>query len=264
MGIVMKQPKVGLSMLYCLGEPFGKMVERISNVKTKYIEIVDDGWHTLNKKRVAALEEVANSANVQYSVHAPFADINIASPSKSLLKASMKRLYQSINYASALDAKLWVLHPGQKTGISNFYPDAEWKQNIASIKQLVKTANGLGLKVAVENLPGKYWFIMNTPADFSRFYEETGLDTGIVLDVAHAYLEGQVESFLQKLPKNIAHVHVSDNMGEVDNHFGIGHGKIDFQKIAKTLLQIGYSGTVIIESGDHIEESIETMQKLFA
>ncbi len=260
----MSQPKVGLSMLYCLGEPFGKMVKRIATVKTKYIEIVDDGWHTLNKKRVAKLQEVAKSADIQYTVHAPFADINIASPSKPLLKASMKRLTQSLIYASDLDAKLWVLHPGMKSGISNFYPDAEWKQNVASIKQLIKTAENHGVTVAVENLPGKYRFIMTTPDDFLRYYNETGLNTGIVFDVAHAFLEDQVEAFLQKLPKNITHVHVSDNLGEIDNHFGIGYGKIDYLKFAKTLKQIGYSGTVVIESGDHIEESIQTLRHLFA
>lgn len=262
-GDKMAKPKVSLSMLYSLGEPFGKMVKHLSEVKTKHIELVDDGWHTLNKKRVTILQEVSKSEGIQYTVHAPFADINIASPSKPLLKASIKRLEQSISYASALGAKLWVLHPGMKTGISNFYPEAEWKQNVASIKQLLNTAKNYNLTVAIENLPGKYWFIMNTPSDFIRFYNETGLETGIVLDVAHAYLEGKVESFLKEVPKNIIHVHVSDNLGEIDNHFGIGYGKIDYPKFAQSLKEIGYCGNVVIESGDHIEESIQTLKKLF-
>ncbi len=259
----MSGPKVSLSMLYCLGESFGKMVKRLPDVGTRYIEIVDDGWHTLNRKRVALLQEAAKSNGIEYTVHAPFADINIASPTQIMLNATLKRLKQSIACAAALEAKTWVLHPGMKTGISNFYPEAEWKQNLARIKQLVKTAEDQGLTVAVENLPGKYWFLMSTPEEFLRFYHESGLEVGVVFDIAHAYLEKQVEPFLQKLPGKITHIHVSDNFGEIDNHYGIGYGNIDYPQFAKTLKQIGYRGKLVIESGDHIPESIQTLQRLF-
>jgi len=78
----MSKVKIGLSMLYCLSEPFGKMVKRLGTVTTPYIEVVDDGLHTLSKKRVAMLNEAAKSSGVKFTVHSPFADINIASPSK--------------------------------------------------------------------------------------------------------------------------------------------------------------------------------------
>ncbi len=45
----MVEPKIGLSMLYCLGEPFKKMTKRLCKVETAYIEVVDDGLHALNK-----------------------------------------------------------------------------------------------------------------------------------------------------------------------------------------------------------------------
>src|SRR3972149_5159886 len=104
----MSKPKIGLSMLYCLGEPFNKMLKRLDKVETRYVEVLDDGLHALNKKRVAALNRVARSRSVQFTVHAPFADINIASPSKPMLTATLKRLKESMAYASALNAKLWV------------------------------------------------------------------------------------------------------------------------------------------------------------
>src|SRR5690606_12059350 len=107
----------------------------------------------------------------------------------------------------------------------------------------------------------KYWFLMSTPEEFNRFYEETDLELGIVFDVAHAYLEQQIESFLQKVPDKITHIHVSDNFGEVDNHFGIGYGNIDYPAFAKRIKQIGYKGKLVIESGDHIPESIQTLQR---
>src|SRR5665647_344097 len=178
----MSKAKVGVSMLYCLGEPFNRMVKHLGSVGTKYIEVLDDGTHELDKKRVAQLKEASKTHDLEYTMHAPFADINIASPNKTILATTLKRLKQSIATASALDAKLWVFHPGQQTGISQFYPGEDWKQNIASIKELYKEAEEYGVNIALENLPAKYWFVMKTPQDFSKFYKETSLPIGIVMD----------------------------------------------------------------------------------
>ncbi len=145
-----------------------------------------------------------------------------------------------------------------------FYPGADWKQNLQSIQILTKTAEDYGVTVAIENLPLKYGFLMRSADDFQRFYTETSLKTGIVLDFGHANLEGQIEGFLEKLPKKIVHIHVSDNHGDEDLHLGIGYGKIDYPKIAATIKKIGFSGVIVIESVDHVEETHQRLKQLFA
>lgn len=256
----MPEPKIGLSMLYCLSEPFSKMLKELKNTQTTLIEIVDEGSHTLNKKRATTLNQIAESHNLSFSVHAPFADINIASLSKPMRTAAMKRLTQSMLHAHTLNAYLWVFHPGNKSGISTFYPGQEWTQNLQSIRELHETAEKLELHIAMENLPEKYNFLMKTPQDFQQFYEETALtDIGIVLDTGHANLEGQIQPFLQQMPSKITHVHVSDNHGENDEHLGLGDGKINWKLFAETLKATGFQGTVITES---IFKPQETLQKL--
>jgi sugar phosphate isomerase/epimerase len=260
----MPKPKVGLSMLYCLGEPFNKMVKRLSTIETPYIEVVDDGFHALNKKRVSMLNDAAKSNDIIYTVHAPFADINIASPSKPMLNATIKRLNQSIAYANALNAQLWVFHPGIQTGISPFYPGSDWKQNNESIRVLHKTAEEHGVKIALENVPEPYSFVMKSVEDFTKFYKETNLEIGLVLDLGHAHLNGQIELFLTTFPDKIAHIHASDNMGETDQHLGISYGKINWQRFAETLKEIAYRKTVIVESVEHVEESLRKLKQLLA
>lgn len=260
----MVRPKIGLSMLYCLGEPFNKMLKRLATVETSYVEIVDDGIHALDKERVKALKQAAKSYNLIYTLHSPFADVNISSPSKPLLSAMMKRLKQSMAFANDLNATVWVLHPGLQTGISMFYPGKDWKQNVLSIKELYATAEDLGVNVAIENLPEKYGFVMKTADDFTRFYRETRLEIGIVLDVGHANLHDQIYSFLNAYADKIVHIHASDNLGETDQHLGIGQGKIDWQKFASALKKIGYSKTIVTESTDHVEESLSKLKQLFA
>lgn len=258
----MSNVKVGVSMLYCLGESFNRMVKRLGDEGTRYIEVLDDGVHELNKSRVELLREAAKSFNLEYTVHAPFADINIASPSRMLLAVSLKRLTKSLYRAAALDAKVWVLHPGAKTGISQFYPGAEWKQNLESIQELYAEAEQLGVNMAIENLPAKYWFTMSTPEDFHKFYKETSLPIGIVLDIGHAHLENQVQPFFDQMADKIVHIHASDNNGVNDDHFGIGYGNLDYNWFAKTLKKIDYQERVVIESCDHVSESLQKLRTI--
>ncbi|MGA2385320.1 MAG: sugar phosphate isomerase/epimerase family protein [Candidatus Bathyarchaeia archaeon] len=258
----MSKAKVGVSMLYCLGEPFNRMVKRLGTMGTRYIEIVDDGTHELDKKRVQALKEAAKSYDLQYSLHAPFADINIASPSKTILAASMKRLRQSMAYANEMDAKIWVFHPGSKTGISQFYPGADWKQNCLSLQELYKTSEEYGLNAALENLPAKYYFFMSKPEEFARFYRETNLPIGIAFDLGHANLEGQIQPFFNLLADKIVHIHASDNDGSDDQHLGIGKGKIDYDWFQETITKMGYDKTIIIESITNVPDTVRKLQQL--
>jgi sugar phosphate isomerase/epimerase len=260
----MDKPEIGLSMLYCLGEPFKKMTEHLIKAETAYIEIVDDGFHTLNKQRVSMLKNVGESYGLKYSVHAPFADINIASPSKPMLKAMLKRLEKSISYASDLNAYVWVFHPGLETGVSMFYPGMGWLQNLKTARLLLKIASDYGVKIAIENVPEPYPFLMKSVEDFTKFYDEINEDIGLAFDVGHANLNGQTERFLTILAGKIVHIHAHDNQGKSDQHLGIGYGNIDWKNVANLLKRISYDKLVIIESFKHIEESMHKLKQLFA
>ena len=260
----MSKAKVGVSMLYCLGESFNRMIKRLGTIGTQYVEILDDGTHELDKTRVLALKQAAKSYSLKYSLHAPFADINIASPIKPLLNASMKRLKQSLVNANAIDAKLWVFHPGQRTGIGQFYPGADFKQNCDSIRQLYELSEDYGVNIALENLPAKYWFLMNTPEDFTKMYRETNLPIGIVMDLGHANLEKQIEPFFNLLADKIIHIHASDNDGVDDQHFGIGEGNIDWNWFSHIIKKNGYDKSVIIESMTNVPESFQKLKQLLA
>ncbi|MGE5556830.1 MAG: sugar phosphate isomerase/epimerase family protein [Methanocella sp.] len=258
----MSKPKVGVSMLYSLGDPFNRMVKRITTLETKTIEVLDDGDHELTPTRIASLKEVAKKHGLEYSIHAPFADVNIASPIKPMLTLSLKRVKQSIAHASALDAKLVVIHPGAYTGISSFTPGASWKQNTESLKDIYGYAEEKGVNIAIENLPAKYWFLMSSPQDFSRFYKETGLSIGIVLDLGHAHLEGQIEPFFNQIADKIVHVHASNNDGSDDQHNGVEDGTIDYNLFAENLKKIGYDKWVMVESSRKVPESLAILKAL--
>lgn len=256
----MVQPEIGLSMLYCLGEPFGKMTEQIAKAKTTCIELVDDGLHALDKKRVAVLNNVRQSYSKKYTVHAPFVGINIALPSNLLLNATLRRLKESIVNASTLDCKRWVFHPGLNTATSMFYPGMDWVRNLDSIRLLFRFASDHGVEACIENIMEA--FVMKNVEEFRRFYSEIGEDIGLALDTGHANVVGQLEEFLKGFSDKIVHVHAHDNHGNSDEHLGVGYGSINWDMVAWHLKRASFDKIVIVESVEHIQESTQRLERL--
>ncbi|MEJ2241059.1 MAG: sugar phosphate isomerase/epimerase [Candidatus Bathyarchaeota archaeon] len=260
----MSKPKIGLSTLYCLSEPFTSVIKYLPDLDVNYIEIADEGFHALNLRRVKKLKKIGETNNIEFVIHAPWAGINIATPDPGLRRAVLNRLEKSIVNSKKLECKLWVFHPGSKTGLSHFYPDKDWKLNLESVHILAKVARREGVEIAIENTPEPFPSLMKSVTDFQRFYREFNEKIGMVLDIAHANLNSQIPDFLKQFNKYISHIHLSDNDGTSDLHRGIGYGNIDWTWIAKLVNDAKYNNLLIIESTNHIKESINFLRELFA
>ena len=259
----MAKPEIGLSMLYCLNKPFTYLLKHLTQVDVRHVELADEGQHALTTVRAKKLKEIAQTNNLDFAVHAPWAGVNIATPSKDLRRAVLKRLEKSIVFAGQLGCRLWLFHPGSRTGLSHFYPGEDWQLNLESVRALLKIARREGVPVAIENTPEPFPSLMKSVDDFHSFYQDLDADIGMVLDVAHANLNNQIQDFLKQFSKKIVHIHVSDNNGDHDMHLGIGYGKIDWKNVAKSVKEADYSNLIMIESTDHIKESMQTLRELF-
>ncbi len=253
----------GLSMLFCLGEPFQLALKRINEFDVDWIEIVDEGLHTLNTKRVDVLKKIARDKGLEFTMHAPFVDINIASPNPVLRRVMLKRLERSLGYARKLNCRQWVFHPGWESSVKEFYPNLDWQTNLRSVRTLQNTSKKLGVDVAIENAPEPMHFLIKSMQDLALFYSELGDDIGLTLDVAHANTAGQTLEFIEKFSDKLVHVHVSDNEGKYDSHRGIGRGNIKWEDVADSLKRVGYKGIVMLESVENISQSLEALRRLF-
>lgn len=257
---------IGLSMLFSLGESFSSMLTYLTQFDLNHIELVDESQHALTQKRVNILKKISHEHGLEFTVHAPFADINIASPNPVLRRVMLKRLEKSLIYTHQLGSRLWTFHSGWKSGVSEFYPNLDWQLNLRSVRALLTFAKKLDVDIAIENTPEPFHFLVKRMEDFALFYSELGSDVDLVmtLDVAHANTAQQVSGFIDKFSNRIAHVHISDNEGKYDSHKGIGYGVINWKDVATALKSINYRGTVVLESVDHVHESLETMKQLFS
>jgi len=254
---------IGLSMLFCLSEPFPSLLKRLEDVDINCVELVDESQHALNNKRVKALKRIAYFKGLDFTVHAPFADVNIASPNPTLRRVMLKRLEKSIVYGRQLKCKQWVFHSGWKTGVSEFYPNVDWQLNLRSVRTLLTIARKHNVEISVENTPEPFPFLLKRVQDFALFFSELGSDMGLTLDVAHAHTCKQTLEFIERFSDKIAHVHISDNNGKYDSHRGIGYGNIDWKSVAEALRRIRYKDMIMLESIEHVEESLHTMREIF-
>ena len=253
---------IGLSMLHCLGEPFSSLCKRLQCVPVRHIELVDDGWHTPRQERVRELKEIGDSQDLAFTLHAPFASINIAAQAQESRNFFLRRLEKSMSFAQRLNCNLMVFHPGWRTGISSFYPGLDWKTNIKSVRKLLELSKKYDVNLLLENCPEPYGFLVKNVEQFSRFFTELGENIKLALDVGHSNINGQTRRFITAFGKKIAHIHAHDNDGKHDLHLGVGHGTVNWQQFATDIKKIGYKGIVSIESFNDVQESIEKLEKL--
>jgi sugar phosphate isomerase/epimerase len=255
--------EIAVSTLFCLNKPLEKAMSIALEIPTKYIELVDAGLHARSPSRVEALLEIKETHDLEYSVHAPYTDVNIASEDPQVREAILKRLESSITYASKLGAETIVFHPGNTTALEwALPPGTAWRINLESARRLVGYGETLGVKVMIENVPEPFPFLMKSVEDFERFYDEVGIEASMVLDIAHAHIRGEELEFIEKFGDRIGHVHVSDNQGDRDTHLRVGEGSVAWGEVMDALRESPFDGWVTIESHEAIAECVQLLEEL--
>ncbi|MGQ9680707.1 MAG: sugar phosphate isomerase/epimerase family protein [Candidatus Bathyarchaeia archaeon] len=254
--------KMAVSTLFCMNKSLEEAYQDIIMLGVKHVELTDEGFHSLTIPRVERLLELKSSYDLQYSVHAPFSDVNIAAFDNTIREAVLRRIENSIKLSSSLEVRAFVLHPGAYTVLEHFTPGESWRRYLESLKRLLMYSSEYGVPMMIENVPEPHPFLMKSVEDFKRFFEETQFEVEMVLDIAHANLRGEVKDFLESLKDRIGHIHVSDNHGKFDEHLQIGEGGINWSEVMRLIRQAGFKGWIVIESFKGVEESIRLLEDL--
>ena len=250
------------STLHLMDKPLEEAFPDLLGLGTRNIELADSGHHALNPKLVERLQELRASYELSYSIHAPYADTNLAADDDLIREWILKRVRASIRFASELDARCVVVHPGWTTATDRFMKGRAWELNLRSLRWLLRYAEEYGVDMLIENVPGPTPYLLVSAEDFQLFYDEMKQPMGMVLDVAHANLNGEVAEFTRRFSDRIRHVHVSDNDGESDQHLPIGDGGIDWEGVMALLRGSGFSGWVVVESYSDVQRCLDTLAPL--
>ena len=237
--------KIGASTLAGIEFELEKTLDFIENLGIEYAELV----HQYPAEFIDS--EILESYSLKYSIHAPFMDVNIASPQDQSRLNSIAQIKSSIDLANEINAEAVVVHPGLI-----FYEFSN-----RSIKEIGDYANDLGVMATIENMPNFESMIYQNIADLNQLLVENEMQ--MTLDIGHANHVGYAPD--EMIFDSIKHVHVHDNLGDDDSHLPLGEGSIDLKYIINTLESKNYDGIYILEVNDYdsIKKSYEYMKKNF-
>ena len=212
--------------------------------RTGRTEILSDGPHCLFR-----CEEVCHSFDLRYTVHAPVADINIASENEHLRRAAIKVLADLAEVCDRIGAERLVVHPGHIWGEE--MRSAAQAALDRSLDDLAAVQHMGEVRVAVENMGAWESCFFREPDFLDRLADRA---LGFALDVGHAHVNGNLASVLEC--GETIHVHLHDNHGRRDEHLACGDGNIDFRRVMAALPP-GVTKVVEPNSFQHYEQSLE-------
>lgn len=122
--------------------------------------------------------------------------------------------------------------------------EEEWAHAVSSLKEAGAYAGEAGVRLAIEALNRFETVLVNT-LDAARQLAEAVNEpsVGVMADLFHMNIEERDHvQALRSIAPYLMHVHIADNTREA-----AGLGQTDFAKVFRTLLDIGYVGSITME-----------------
>ncbi|WP_456481524.1 sugar phosphate isomerase/epimerase family protein [Methanopyrus sp.] len=191
------------------------------------------------------------------SVHAPFADLNPASPSDHHREYVLRVIRRAAELAAELGAHYLTVHPGHLTPVT--VRDRELAMELAAetLGELADEVRSFGVEPLVENLPNHSLLLGTSADEMEEILRESGC--GFTLDIGHALtVEGSLRPYLQLGP-DLLHVH--DNSGDSDEHLPPGRGVLDLEELREALRRRALP-VVEVRGVEEAREAVRTVREV--
>ena len=171
--------------------------------------------------------------------------IPYAYPIKSIREACLGEFKRCAAIFAQLDAKIMNIHPCYSCPIT--MKKSLVDLNIEALSAILEAVQSFGLTLMIENFTAPF----DSVVTFRRILKELpGLK--IHLDFGHGNIGEETGMvFCREFPKEIAHVHFSDNRGSDDHHMPLGVGSVDWKGAINALKSIGYQEGITLEIFSH-------------
>lgn len=256
--------KVGVSTWSLLSLDVCSAIANIGDAGFDYIELWGEvphafpGWE--NQKRIS---DALSSYHMTMTMHAPFTDLNPASPFQPVKGAVEKTLERFVDFAASLGATIVTIHPGSVHNEGLVEQSAA--SSVTTMKKMAKAARGR-LRINVENQTkghSKYLFPLGSTAESLDLMLAEIDELYFTLDTGHAHANGQNPSDLaRRFASRLTEVHLSDNTGSSDDHLIPGEGTADLKSLMKSIA--GTDDLVCLELNPHVYSSSQVIQAAVA
>ena len=174
-------------------------------------------------------------------------EANPISPDARVRAGSEKYLKQILEMCSILGCDLLCgpLHSPVGGLVGRARTADEWQWGIDILGRVASSAEGAGVKLALEFLNRFECYFLNSAADTVDFIEQLGHPAlGVLYDTFHAHIEEKEPSKAMKTAApHLTHFHVSENDRSTP-----GEGQVVWDTTFATLREIDYDNWLVIEA----------------
>ena len=195
---------------------------------------------TLGKQLCIA--EQYRKTGLTASVHGAFIDVNPASGDPDIRELSRRRCRESCEIAMALGAGNLVFHSSAFPFLRGAYLE-NWAACCADFYE--ELAADYPVRICLENAQDL------DPTPLRKLMERVRSDRiSVCLDIGHAnYSRTPVGQWFDQLGEWIQYMHLSDNLGEFDDHLPLGQGCVDWELVNRHWKALGKDIPVTLETG---------------
>ncbi len=240
-----KRPFVSIPFFLLKEKYLSYVIHHRVNVE---IALRGDDLDRFNFKDFLKVSETLKEEGLLTTVHLPFMDLSPAAFDSMIKKASLKRLYHSMEISALFSPQNLVLHSGFRPV---YYREVKeiWQKNFLEVlSELISFAEDLNLTLSLEN-------VFEEAPDFIKpFFESYKGKLFWCFDPAHArvFSKEHEKVWLKELYFYLKEIHVHDNSGKEDEHLAVGKGNIDFDFIFTFLKEKELRPLLVSEA--HTEE----------
>jgi len=180
-------------------------------------------------------------------LHGAFIDLAPGALEPEVIAFARRRHQQSLEVAATLGCDLMVVHSDFPPREAQPTQHAERAARLAdNFGTLAEKATPLGITIVIENIRD------SNPRQLADLAAAIALpNLGLSLDVGHANLYGPayaLDEWALTLAPALRHVHLHDNDGRFDRHWGVGAGTMNFRAFLATVAALAPAPRVTIEA----------------
>ena len=220
----------GLELVFALG---------LLAPRTQLVEIASFGLHTLLSPRN---RRAARESGLAFTVHGPYGyGFDPGNVDESGRRAVVEEHRRHAEAAGEIGALCYVVHPDRSLRAGPRNPDV-LAALLRTFSDLEEAQRDCGVRIAVENMPGRGVSHLTGPGDISLG------ELGLALDCGHAAISGTLQAFLADPGAELVHVHLHSNAGACqpdDPHRPLGEGIVDAAPVLELARAAG--ATVVLE-----------------
>ncbi len=221
-------------------------------------DILDGNWLFYVKR----IKSLLSSNGLICGMHGPFNNLAYHSKDPLVRGVADCRMRQGLEIATALDAKFIVFHSTYSQFVAVKDYNIKWpKEAVNGLQGIVNEAEERGIPIVMENI----WD--DSPLALKGLLDILHSDyLKACIDIGHFNIFSKVPlaAWFETLSEDIAHFHIHNNFGIIDDHNSLLEGTIDFKEFFHlvALYKIKATFTLEVEKLESVYPSIQYLNNL--